>query len=179
VGAAEYAFVERWTVPGFSPDEVWPVLADARLLPAWWRGVFLEAEALGTEAEPVVGGRARVKARGFLPYTLSFVLEATALEPGRLGETRTVGDFEGTWRATLSSQGEGTRVDIDWRVTVRKPLVRLLSPVLRPLFAWNHRWTTPRGEAGLRAFLAQRAGGGPGAPGQTGAPAPPPPRGPW
>ncbi len=105
---------------------------------------------------PASGGRARVKARGFLPYTLLMTLEATVLEPGKVVEVRTYGDLEGVWRATLSGEGDGTRVDIIEEVMARKPLIRFLSPLLKPVFAWNHYWTTPRGEAGLRAYLAKR-----------------------
>lgn len=54
----------------------------------------------------------------------------------------------------------GTRADLTWEVTVERPILRLLAPLLRPAFAWNHRWTTPRGEAGLRAFLAERRAAG-------------------
>lgn len=154
--ANTYRFVEQWWIPEASPDEVYRVISDSRLLPEWWKGVYLEAQPLGEWTEPRVGARARVKARGFLPYKLDFVLESTALEPGRLVEVKTIGDFVGVWRATLSLEPGGTRVDIDWRVTVEKPLVRFLSPVLKPLFAWNHYWTTPRGEAGLRAYLRER-----------------------
>ena len=50
----------------------------------------------------------------------------------------------------------GVGVDVVWQVTVLRPILRRLSPLLRPIFAWNHRWTTPRGEAGLREFLAER-----------------------
>lgn len=154
MAANEYRFIEYWIFPGYAPDEVWEVMADARLLPMWWRGVYLEAEPMGEWTGPVVGGRMRVKARGFLPYTLNFMLEATALEPGKVLETKTHSDFEGVWRGEFSAIPDGTRVDINWCVTVNKPVVRLLSPVLRPLFAWNHNWTTPRGETGMRAYLA-------------------------
>ncbi len=87
------------------------------------------------------------------------------------GEVRTVGDFVGVWRATISPEPGGTRVDIDWRVVVEKPLIRTLSPLLKPLFAWNHNWTTPRGEAGLRSYLRER--GGPRANGSRGVVSPP------
>ena len=154
--ANTYRFVEQWWIPGASPDEVYQVISDSRLLPEWWRGVYLESRPLGEWTQPHVGARTRVKARGFLPYKLDFVLEPTALEPGRLVEVKTIGDFVGVWRATLSPEPGGTHVDIDWRVTIEKPLVRFLSPVLKPLFAWNHYWTAPRGEAGLRAYLRER-----------------------
>jgi hypothetical protein len=158
-----YRFQEHWTIPGFPPREVYEVVADGRLLTHWWKGVYLAAEPLdgagGGDAAPGVGSRVRVKARGALPYALYFVLETTDLDPGRLVEVRTRGDFEGVWRAAFAPASGGTRVDIEWTVTVQKPLVRLLSPLLRPLFAWNHRWTTPRGEAGLRAYLGARRAG--------------------
>jgi hypothetical protein len=48
--------------------------------------------------------------------------------------------------------------DLVWQVTVLRPILRLLAPLLRPAFAWSHRWTTPRGEKGLRDYLAQKNG---------------------
>lgn len=160
MGANSYQFVECWRVPGFSPREVYDVIADARLLPEWWKGVYLAAEPVDGEwTAPTVGRRVRVRARGFLPYTLGFILEATVLEPEHVVEVRTQGDFEGVWRATLAPDADGTRVDITWTVTVQKPVVRHLSPLLKPLFAWNHYWTTPRGAAGLNAYLTERRRG--------------------
>ena len=151
-----YRFVERWTIPGFSPQQVYDVISDARLLPEWWKGVYLEATPEGDWTTPCVGGRVRARARGFLPYQLRMGLEATVLEPGKVVEVRTDGDLDGVWRATLSVEGGGTRIDIEQQVMAQKPLIRLFSPFLKPLFTWNHYWTTPRGEAGLRAYLAAR-----------------------
>lgn len=155
-----YTFVEHWTIPDFSPQEVYEVLADARLLPAWWKGVYLSTVPLdGPWTGPRVGQRFRAAARGFLPYRLHFVLESTALEPGRVVAVGIQGDLNGTWRATLSAHDGGTRVDIEEQVIAAKPLIRVFSPVLKPLFAWNHYWTTPRGEAGLKAYLTKRRAG--------------------
>lgn len=154
-----YRFIERWRIPDFSPEEVYEVLSDARLLPEWWRGVYLAVEPFdGPWEPPRVGGRTRAVARGFLPYKLHFVLESTVLEPGTVVQVRVRGDLDGTWRAVLSPEDRGTRVDIVEEVIAEKPLLRMLSPLLKPLFAWNHYWTTPRGEAGLKAYLAERRG---------------------
>ena len=160
----DYVFIEQWFIP--APIEaVWDVIADARILPDWWRGVYLEAEPLDGEetAEPHVGARVRGKARGFLPYHLNFIIESTELLRPRLVAVKTTGDLIGTWRAALSEHDGGTHVDLEERVRADKPLLALLSPLLRPLFAANHRWTTPRGEAGLRAYLAARGQLNPGA----------------
>jgi hypothetical protein len=71
---------------------------------------------------------------------------------------RTLGDFDGLWNALLTQEETGVRVDLVWEVTVLRPILRLLAPLLRPAFTWNHRWTTPRGEKGLREYLAAHQG---------------------
>ena len=51
-----YRFDERWTIPGFSPQRVYDVLADPKLLPKWWTGVYLEAIPEDPVAARVVEG---------------------------------------------------------------------------------------------------------------------------
>ncbi|TPO07151.1 SRPBCC family protein [Mesorhizobium sp. B1-1-5] len=149
-----FRFDESWDIPEGTPQEVWDVLSDAELLPLWWGDAYKEVEPLDRKGKGVVGARARARARGALPYELNFIIEAAELEPGRLVVVKTFGDFDGLWRAELSPSGRGTHVDLTWQVTVERPILKLLAPILRPAFAWNHRWTTPRGEAGLRRYLA-------------------------
>jgi len=91
----------------------------------------------------------RAKARGFLPYRLNFIIEAVELEPGQLVAVKTTGDFDGRWRAALTPVGDGTRADLTWEVTVERTILRSLAPLLRPAFAWNHRW---RRRAAKQAF---------------------------
>jgi hypothetical protein len=149
-----FRFDESWNVPEAAPREVWDILADAELLPLWWGDVYKEVVPLDGKGKGVVGSRARARARGALPYELNFIIEAAELVPGRRVAVRTFGDFDGLWTADLSPRGSGTHVALTWQVTVERPVLKLLSPLLRPAFAWNHRWTTPRGEAGLRRYLA-------------------------
>ncbi len=134
------------------------MLSDAELLPLWWGDVYKEVVPLDRKGKGVVGSRAKARARGALPYELNFIVEAAELEPGRLVVVKTFGDFDGLWRAELSPSGTGTHVKLIWQVTVLRPILKLLAPILRHAFAWNHRWTTPRGEAGLRRYLAQKNG---------------------
>lgn len=148
-----FRFEESWHIPEGTPQQVWDVLSDAELLPLWWSDVYKEVVPLDGKGKASVGSRARARARGALPYELNFIIEAAELEPGRLVVVKTHGDFDGLWRAELSPAGTGTHVQLTWQVTVERPILKFLAPLLWPAFAWNHRWTTPRGEAGLRRFL--------------------------
>ena len=78
-----------------------------------------------------------------------------AVAPARL-VSRIDGDFvgEGVW--SISPAGDGTRAQLEWNVEVRKGVVRRLTPLLRPLFAWNHRWAMAKGEESLKLELARR-----------------------
>jgi hypothetical protein len=154
--ANAFVFEEVWKIPEAPPAVVWDVLADASLLPVWWGDVYREAVPLSDFKGPTLGGKVRARARGALPYELNFILEAVELDPGKVVGVKTHGDFDGHWRAVLRPEGAGTHVDLTWKVIVERPILKLLAPLLRPAFAWNHRWTTPRGEAGLRRYLAQQ-----------------------
>ena len=151
-----FRFDESWEIPNASVEEVYDVLSRGELLPLWWKGVYLAAEKLTKGDEPKVGDRLRARARGFLPYELNFIVEAVELDPQRKVVVKTIGDFDGRWSAALSPREGGVHVDIVWEVTVLRPILRLLAPLLRTAFAWNHRWTTSRGEKGLREYLAER-----------------------
>jgi hypothetical protein len=43
-----------------------------------------------------------------------------------------------------------------WEVVADKALLKYLSFVFRPLFAFNHNWAMARGEGSLRLELARR-----------------------
>jgi hypothetical protein len=147
---AAYSFVDEWRVPA-SIDAVYDVLSCPREYPSWWGDAFLEGEGDPGPAAP--GKRARLVTRGLLPYRLRWELVCVEAQAPRLLVSRIHGDFvgEGIW--TLTPVDGGTRVVLEWRVEVRKRLIRHLTPLLRPLFAWNHRWAMRRGEERIVALL--------------------------
>jgi hypothetical protein len=55
--------------------------------------------------------------------------------------------------------------DADWRVIADRPLLRILTPILRPVFRWNHNWSVKRAIEGLEPYARSRSGG----PGTAGA----------
>ena len=59
----------------------------------------------------------------------------------------------GVW--TLTPSAVGTHVRFDWEVHADRRLLKVLTPVLRPLFRWNHAWAIARAVEGLEPY-AQR-----------------------
>jgi Polyketide cyclase / dehydrase and lipid transport len=152
---ADYVFRTVWRVAG-TVAEVRDVLADGSSLPRWWPAVYLAVEPLREGDEAGVGGEIALLTRGLLPYTLSWTARTvTPITDSGFALTAT-GDLDGTGRWTFEQVGPEAVVTYDWRVGARKPLLRRLTWLLRPVFAANHRWAMARGEESLRLELRRR-----------------------
>ena len=151
---AEYRFLTTWDVPGATPAEMYDVIGDVTEYPRWWGDVFLQVT--GDAGPPRPGKTAQVLARGFLPYKLRWQLNVLEVEEARRIKFAVSGDFEGGGEWTFSQADGGTRAVFDWRPIVEKPIVKYLTPVLRPLFRKNHLWTVKRGREHLDEELERR-----------------------
>jgi quercetin dioxygenase-like cupin family protein/uncharacterized protein YndB with AHSA1/START domain len=149
-----YLFVDEWDVAA-PPEAVFGLLADARTYPSWWRPVYLEAESDGP---PERGRESRQHFKGRLPYHLRTRSTITVFEPPRLNGADVVGDLRGRGLWTLTPAVGGTHVRFDWQVFADKPLLRVLTPALRPLFRWNHDWAIARAREGLESAARCQAG---------------------
>lgn len=149
---ATYRFVDHWRVPG-TPGAVYDLLSRPRDYPCWWGDAFLAGT--GDDGPAAPGKRARVVTRGWLPYRLRWELVCVEASAPHLLVSQVHGDFEGTGTWVITADGDGTHATLTWAVEVRKPLIRHAPAVLRPLFAWNHRWAMRRGEGRITALLAQ------------------------
>jgi hypothetical protein len=154
--AAAYVFLDEWDVAG-PREAVFDALADGSTYPVWWRPVYLSVQS---EGPPRVGQVARQHFRGRLPYTLKTTSTVTALDRPNRFEIDVVGDLTGHGIWTLTEVGDLTHVRFDWRVNADRPLLRYLTPILRPLFRWNHNWAIARAIEGLEPYVRQRAGVG-------------------
>jgi hypothetical protein len=56
----------------------------------------------------------------------------------------------------LTPSGGGTLVRYDWQVEATKGWMRLLAPLARPMFAWNHDVIIRWGHDGLTRRLLKR-----------------------
>ena len=144
--AAEYAFLTQWRLRA-TAQEVSDVLSDALSLPRWWPSVYLEVKEL-SPGDPAtnVGRVIDLYTKGWLPYTLRWRFTVTESTPPNGFKLVAEGDFVGTGVWTLRQDGEFVDVIYDWRIAATKPLLRVGTPIFRPLFGANHRWAMARGE---------------------------------
>ena len=100
--------------------------------------------------------RVELLTKGWLPYKLRWTAEVTRLVPPERIEISASGDFDGRGIWQLEAAGDLTRITFDWRVRADKPLQRLFSFVLKPLFKWNHHWAMLTGLPRLREEASRR-----------------------
>jgi uncharacterized protein YndB with AHSA1/START domain len=164
--AAEYRFIDEWDVD--APIEaVFDALADARTYPEWWTPVYESVEADGP---PEVGRVSRQRFKGRLPYKLRTESEIVRLERLHEFEVRVQGDLSGQGIWTLTQADGRVHVRFDWRVNADRAFLRVLTPVLRPAFRWNHNWAIARATEGLEPY-ARRSGASAGGASRRTAPA--------
>lgn len=149
-GLLGYYFCEEWSVAA-PIDRVWTAIRDLEAYPRWWKE-FVEVKRLN-ELDGV-GSQVSVRAKAALPYHMHFTLETIREERPSLALVRVWGDLNGEMRWRLEPQGAGTHLIFDESVRTGKPLLNLLAPLFKPLFAWNHRVMMASGERGLRRHLA-------------------------
>lgn len=95
--------------------------------------------------------------KGWLPYTLRWKFLVTETEFPKGFALRALGDFVGTGIWTFQPAADGhCEVIYDWKIQANKPLLRKLTPVLRPVFALNHHWAMRMGQKSLRLEIRRR-----------------------
>jgi quercetin dioxygenase-like cupin family protein/uncharacterized protein YndB with AHSA1/START domain len=157
LGAAsrEYVFVDEWDVSA-PPEATFDAIADARTYPDWWRPVYLDVEA---EGAPAVGQVSRQHFKGRLPYALRTRSRIVELERPSVVAAEVDGDLRGYGKWTLTPIRSGTHVRFDWQVYADRPLLRILTPLLRPAFRWNHNWAIARAMDGLEPYARRTSAG--------------------
>ena len=143
-----YVFVDQWDVAA-SPEAVFDAIADARTYPAWWTPVYMDVES---EGPPRLGAESRQHFKGRLPYHLRTSSVITEFDRPRTVTADVDGDLRGRGKWTLTPTARGTHVRFDWQVHADRRLLRVLTPVLRPVFRWNHNWAIARAMEGLEPY---------------------------
>jgi hypothetical protein len=154
----EYDLISTWRVRG-KLDDVAAILGEPRDLVRWWPEVYLAIDILDEGDEDGLDKVARVHSRGWLPYTLRWSFRVVEARWPHGATIEAWGDLVGRGQWSLAQDGPDVTATYQWRVRADKPLLKTLLPLLKPLFAWNHRWAMAKGEAGLRRELQHRQAG--------------------
>ena len=123
--------------------------------PQWWRGVERVAELAPGDARRV-GSRYRIAWRSRIPYELEFDFTVHTVDEPCCMAGQAVGELEGTGTWRLFEQNGITAVVYDWDVTTSKRWMKLLAPVARPVFEYNHDVVMRWGGEGLARRLGTR-----------------------
>jgi hypothetical protein len=104
-----------------------------------------------------VGSESRQHFKGRLPYHLHTRSVVSELDrPARI-TAEVDGDLRGRGTWTVTPTATGTHVRFDWQVHADRALLKALTPVLRPLFRWNHNWAIARAVEGLEPYAVREA----------------------
>jgi hypothetical protein len=153
VPATRFDLVSDWHLDA-PVDRVWDELMAPGRWPDWWRAVK-KVETISDGDANGIGAVRRFTWGTALPYTLSFNMTATRIEPMTLIEGRAQGELDGVGRWTISPEGGGTHARYDWIVEITNPWQVALAPILRPVFAWNHHIVMGWGLEGLTSRLKE------------------------
>lgn len=156
MSSSDYQLVTHWKLAA-PLAAVWEELMHPEHWPTWWKGVRA-VELLEAGDADGIGAYRRMTWRSALPYELTFHMRTTRIEPQRRIEGVADGELSGRGIWTLSAEGAHTAVRYDWCVEATKIWMRVLAPVAKPLFAWNHGVVMGWGERGLAQQLGGRRG---------------------
>lgn len=151
-----YHFITHWHVEA-TCEEVYRILEDVEALSQWWPSVYLEVKQLEKGRPGGVGKVVSLFTKGWLPYTLRWQFNVTETHFPTGFALEAVGDFAGTGVWTFK-QTDATHCEItyDWRINAEKPLLKMLTFLLRPIFSANHLWAMRKGEESLKLELRRR-----------------------
>jgi uncharacterized protein YndB with AHSA1/START domain len=148
---ARYEYQSLWHLA--APRElVWEALQRVEDWPLWWRQVR-RVWTLSEGGAHGVGARRRIQWSSRLPYGFTLEVEAVEVEPGRRLRGVARGDLQGEGVWTLGSDGDTTLVHYTWRLDLNTAWMRVMAPLMAPVFRWNHHGVMRSGADGLAEYL--------------------------
>lgn len=153
---SSYHFITRWEMPA-TCEEVYRTLEEAEDLVRWWPSVYLDAKVIEKGQPGGVGKVVELYTKGWLPYTLRWKFRVLHTDFPNGFSLEAIGDFVGKGVWTFKPLGTD-RCDItyDWQISAEKPLLKAMTPILRPIFSANHLWAMRKGEESLKLELQRR-----------------------
>lgn len=150
-GTTQFELVSQWHVDA-PVEQVWTALKATERWPVWWRYVKSVHELHAGDADGL-GAVRHIAWSSRLPYGVAFDVEVIELRRPRLLRGRARGQLEGIGTWELVPDGRTTRVRYTWCVDLSARWMRLLAPVMAPVFRWNHDGVMRAGARGLARHL--------------------------
>jgi len=145
----KYTFVDHWYIKA-PIDRVFRHIADTRTYPHWWP-VYPKVEVLRlVEDTPIV---TRLTVKSVFAYRLLLDVETVEARSPNLLRTVARGQLTGTGDWVFNQDGDTTHAEWTWIVSSNHPLLNLLEPIMKPMFAWSHKDASQKGYRGLKRFL--------------------------
>lgn len=148
---SRYLLITRWHTAA-PVEPVWELILHSEHWTRWWKGVESVADIVPARPDGT-GNVRRYVWRSALGYRLRFDVKATRVEPLLLLEGEATGEVQGWGRWHFRSAPDLTEIVYEWDVEVVNVGMRLLSPLARPLFRWNHHYLMAQGARGLAREL--------------------------
>ncbi len=155
--SSTYHFITNWQVNA-SPAAVYDIITNSGQLTRWWPAVYLDLKILENGDKNGVGKFVELYTKGWLPYTLrwKFIVKSTNKPHGL--EIEAIGDFVGRGIWSFKENNIGTEITYDWKIEAKKPFLRKLSWLLKPIFAANHLWAMQKGLESLILEIQRNQG---------------------
>lgn len=151
----DYQFITHWRMENTTVKEIMEILGDAEDLKRWWPSVYLDVRVIEQGDADGVGRLVNLYTKGWLPYTLRWRFRVSDVSENGFG-LNAEGDFVGRGEWAFKQEGNAVLITYDWRIRADKPLLRIFSLIMKPLFSANHHWAMARGEESLRLELMRR-----------------------
>ena len=136
-------------------EKVWEMITHPEDWPSAWKNCK-DVERLQEPDANGIGGVQRFSMQTQLPYTLRFEVTSTRSEPPHVLAGNVTGQLRGAVRWELSQAGEITTIRYYWDVEPARAWMRALSPLMRPVFVWNHRAMMRNAAQGLSRLIGAR-----------------------
>jgi hypothetical protein len=148
----DYVFLDEWRIAA-EPDRVWGLVRRVEGWSDWWPSVRRVDRLDGPGDAGPEAWRFTFQTR--LPYAIIFETAIVTEDPLAV-EVLVTGRLEGTGSYGVRTIDGGTLVYFMWHVSPQLPWMRLMSPLARPIFAWNHRALMVEGGEALALRMGTR-----------------------
>jgi hypothetical protein len=145
-----FRFVDEWRI-GAPAEVVWPAVTDLETWSQWWPAVRRVVPL--SPGTPGGGSRWEFRFRTRLPYDMGFVAEVVRDDVRHTGEARVAGRVVGAAAWRVAPVDGGAQVRFEWEVRPQPAWMRMVAPLARPMFSWNHRSLMAEGAFGLARHL--------------------------